>query len=60
MLHLKMFVMWTQSQGRSHNATYGQSASHSVRLDVKPNLGPTIRNVLLFESYGLIIVERPL
>jgi hypothetical protein len=36
----------------SHIATDGQSVS----LSVKPNLGLMIRYLLLFDSYGLVIV----
>jgi hypothetical protein len=47
---------WLSSQSQSHIATDGQSVS----LCVEPNLGLMTRYLLLFDSYGLIFVERPL
>jgi hypothetical protein len=45
-----------QSQSESHIATDGQSVS----LRVEPHLGIMTRYLLLFDSYGLVIVGRPL
>jgi hypothetical protein len=36
------------------------TVSQSVSLGVKPSLGLMARYLLLFDSYGLIIVGRPL
>jgi hypothetical protein len=49
-----------QSQSQSHIATDGRSISQSLSLGVKPNLELMTRYVLLFDSYGLVIVGRPL
>jgi hypothetical protein len=40
--------------------TVGQSVSQSVSLGVEPHLGIMTRYLLLFDSYGLVIVGRPL
>jgi hypothetical protein len=36
------------------------TVSQSVSLGVKPHLGPMTRYVLLYDSYGLVLVGRPL
>jgi hypothetical protein len=36
------------------------TVSQSVSLDVEPHLGLMIRYLLLFDSYGLVFVGRPL
>jgi hypothetical protein len=41
-------------------ATDGRSLGRSVGLGVEPNLGLMTRYVLLFHSYDLVIVGRPL
>jgi hypothetical protein len=48
------------SQSQSHIATDGRSVSQTVSLGVKPNLGLMTRYLLLFDSYSLVIVGRPL
>jgi hypothetical protein len=40
--------------------TVGQSVSQSVSLGVGPHLGLMTRYLLLFDSYGLVFVGRPL
>jgi hypothetical protein len=45
-----------QSQSQSHIATDGQSVS----LGVEPHLRLMTRYLFLFDSYSLVIVERPL
>jgi hypothetical protein len=45
---------------QSHIATDGQSVSQSVSLGVEPHLGLMARYLLLFDSYGLVFVGRPL
>jgi hypothetical protein len=63
---VSLFVAFYDSQGsvshksQSHIATDGQSVSQSVSLGVEPHLGPMTRYLLLFDSYGLVIVGRPL
>jgi hypothetical protein len=52
----KPFIFLEISQSQSHIATDGQSVSFGV----KPNLGPMTRYLLLFDSYGLVIVGHPL
>jgi hypothetical protein len=47
-------------QSQSHIATDGQSVSQSVSLGIAPHLGLTTRDLLLFDSYGLAFVGRPL
>jgi hypothetical protein len=42
------------NQGQSHIATDGRSVS----LGVEPHLGLMTRYLLLFDSYGLVIVGR--
>jgi hypothetical protein len=51
---------FTLCQSQSHIATVSQSVIQSVSLGVKPNLGPMTRYLLLFDSYDLVIVGRPL
>jgi hypothetical protein len=46
----------TNCLGQSHIATDGQSVS----LGVEPHLGLMTRYLLLFDSYGLVSVGRPL
>jgi hypothetical protein len=36
------------------------TVSQSVSLGVKPHLGPMTRYLLLCDSYGLVLVGRPL
>jgi hypothetical protein len=36
------------------------TVGQSVSLDVEPHLGLMTRCLLLFDSYGLVFVERPL
>jgi hypothetical protein len=55
------FYQWrlslpSQSQSQSHIATDGKSVS----LGVKPHLGPATRYLLLCDSYGLVLMGRPL
>jgi hypothetical protein len=38
----------------------GQSVSQSVSLGVEPHFGLMTRYLLLFDSYGLVFVGRPL
>jgi hypothetical protein len=45
-----------QLNQQSHIATDGQSVS----LDVEPHLELMTRYLLLFDSYGLVFVGRPL
>jgi hypothetical protein len=47
-------------ENQSHIATDGQSVSQSVSLGVEPHLGIMTRYLLLFDSYSLVIVGRPL
>jgi hypothetical protein len=54
MIIIMMVILSSQSQ--SHIATDGQSVS----LGVEPHLGLMTRYLLLFDSYGLVFVERPL
>jgi hypothetical protein len=42
------------------NQSVSQSVSQSVTLGVEPNLGLMTRYLLLFDSFGLVFVERPL
>jgi hypothetical protein len=51
---------WIKVKSQSHIATDSQSVSQSVSLGVEPRLGLTTRYLLLFASYGLLFVGRPL
>jgi hypothetical protein len=51
---------WTQSQNQSHISTDGESVSQSVSLGVEPHLGLMTRYLLLFDTFGLDFVGRPL
>jgi hypothetical protein len=55
-LHPSTDLTNNSSQSRSHIVTDGQSAS----LGVEPHLGLMTRYLLLFDSYGLVIVGHPL
>jgi hypothetical protein len=55
-LHSASPYMSPTSQSQSHTATDGQSAS----LGVEPILGLMTRYLLLFDSYCLVFVRRPL
>jgi hypothetical protein len=49
-----------QSQSQRHIATDGRSVSQSVSLGVQAHLGIMTRYLLLFDSFGLVFVGRPL
>jgi hypothetical protein len=40
--------------------TISQSVSQSVSVGVEPHLGLIARYLLLFDSYGLVLMGRPL
>jgi hypothetical protein len=54
------FPWCAPARSQSHIAKDGQSVSQSVSLGVKPNLGLMTGYLLLFDSYGSVIVGRPL
>jgi hypothetical protein len=51
---------WTVNSSQSRLATDGRSVSQSVSLGVEPHLELMTRYLLLFDSYGLVFVGRPL